>query len=574
MPRWVPWLVLAAGLAALLYFAVGPGGDPPPVDPLGLEEFGRPGGGGQPGLAPGPGRPPGPEAGPETRPGADDPGPPERPARPALLVKGVVLASPGRRPLPGAEVWLEAAAECGGIPARLRAPADEAFEGPAPRTPLASARADAEGRFELRLEAADPLPALDVYARAEGHVPAVACRVSGERPVEVLLAPGHVLKGRVVAPGSHPVVGVQVYAVPAEATPHTLAHAAHAVSDERGEFTLGAVAAGAVQVVAHHEAYMPYRGPPLDPAVAAWHELVLVPALRLTLHLRSADGRAIENPVVHWRTRGPRPQGDLRLLVARPVGPEGMEHSELECAPVKLPCDAREAELEVKADGCAPWRPSAPLRLPAEGGQEALEAILTRDASLAALHLSFEDATGAPLRYDQLGAVPRITRLDGLAVPSGVRVDAEERLSLRDLPAGPWRVRVHAPGHAPAAAEVELAPGEEREERLALGEPARLKVRFRLGFASETPVRVWFVVLQDGQPVPLFPADGRRDDDTAEGGAVETGDASGGEGRLFTGLGAGAYAIEVRTEGLRPVRREVVLRPGETVEVEVEVERS
>lgn len=565
MRRVVPWLLLLAAAGVVLGVLLRPGQDFQEfASPESLEEFGRTDGEGRPTLAPGPGRP---EPRPATGPSAAG-APVAPPIDRGIVYRGRVLSSQGSRPLAGAEVWLEPAqSPCGAIPRAFEAPVDEALQGSAPAVALARARCDAQGRFELSAGAQTP-PEVDLLAWAAQHTAGVACRVTPDREVEIVLTPAHVLRGRVSSQRGDPVAGVSLYAVPADTTPKTLAHAAHSISDEQGNYVLGGVAAGSVHIVAHHPLYMPHRSPALDPVLGRAHDIVLVPALRLTLHLRSEDGRNIENPVLHWRTRGQPPQSDLRMLIVRALGPEGMERSELEAMPVKLPCSQREVDLELKADGYAPWRSAQPLRLPPEGGSLTQSVTLERDDTVAALHLRFEDDQGMSLSYAELGAVPYPTRLDGMAIPSGIVVESRETLTFPSLPAGPWRIQVHCARYAPAAIEVELVAGSTREERVVLREPARLRLSFRHTFLSEQPVLVRFVLLKDGRPVPVFPESGALGTRESEVGVQEAG-----TGHVFTGLAEGTHVVEVRTPGLAATRQEVRLRAGEVEELEIEVQR-
>ena len=106
------------------------------------------------------------------------------------------------------------------------------------------------------------------------------------------------------------------------------------------------------------------------------------------------------------------------------------------------------------------------------------------------------------------------------------------------------------------------------EKRAVIGPPAKLSVRFVAGEA----LTVHFRITQDGRPVLAFP-EGK---ETAQptGDAPEPLTAEGtGSALVLSGLGAGSYVVEVTSEELVATARSVRLTPGETEEVEIEVQR-
>jgi hypothetical protein len=569
-------LALALGLGALLFLQR----DDAPTGGGGPRDLGeRPRGGGEaPSLEAGTDL-----ASPRVPRGTDDPAANGRPApsesTARLVAAGVVLASDTGRPVPGARVWAEPHQEpCPRGPddlAALRGEDAIRIVQSGRVLDLSGLRAvtDADGRFELRWTSAQGGPPdlgdLDLFAVAKGHAPAVACAPPEGREVVLTLPRALPLGGTVRGPREEPVAEARVGARPAPGLSTTLGHVATAVTGETGDYVLDGLLAGAVVVTVDHPAYMPHQSAPVDPASRPRYDVRLVPALRLTLHLRSEDGRDIVNPVVAWATDGQPPRSELLMPGTTPEGPRDAERSRLLLDPLRLPCDRRRATLEVKADGYAPWRSAQPLELPAEGGEEEMEVVLRRDDSLASLRVAFENERGEPLPYAALGAVPHIGRLDGMALPSGIVLEAAETLWFPSLPAGPWRIGVTSADYAPASVQVELRAGATEEQLVTLLPPAKLKITFTHAFPSEAPVRVRFRLLKDGVPQDLFPEGGTvASENPAEGGAEASGN-----GTVFGGLGAGAHVIEVVTEGLRPLRHTVDLRTGDTTEVELEVER-
>jgi len=98
--------------------------------------------------------------------------------------------------------------------------------------------------------------------------------------------------------------------------------------------------------------------------------------------------------------------------------------------------------------------------------------------------------------------------------------------------------------------------------------PAKLRIRF---VAAEALV-VHFRITQDGETVLAFPEGQDVAQPTGETPETLTA-AGGGKGLVLSGLGAGSFGIEVTSADLVASSATVRLTPGETEEVEIEVQR-
>ncbi len=172
--------------------------------------------------------------------------PRELPVRIVLQATASVAGStvdPDGQPVPGALV--------------LVLPSDPVHAGGEERPQ--QARSDESGRF--RIEGIRP-GSFEIRATAAGRQEARLAGLEAEagrdlQDVEVVLAPGAVLSGRVLSPAGQPVPGAEVSLLPEGATAPSLLSAAAALSDEEGRYRLEGLSPGTHAVRAGHEEYRP-----------------------------------------------------------------------------------------------------------------------------------------------------------------------------------------------------------------------------------------------------------------------------------------------------------------------------
>jgi hypothetical protein len=427
---------------------------------------------------------------------------------------------------------------------------------------------DAEGRFAFDAEEPEvPRPgAMDLFVKARGHVGTIVCAAPHERTLEVRLARGLVMRCRVADPQARPVVKAEVVAKPGPETPNVPGHAASGWTDERGEVVLDEFLTGDLLVTVDHPWFMPQTTGPYDPARDTDVTFTLTPALRATFRVRSDDGRPVKNATVHWRTGGSAPKNELRLLTCQTIETKGEAGSEVECEPVRIPCDAPEVALEVRADNYAPWRLERE-RLPPEGGERAFDVVLAGDANLGSVRVILEDERAQPVPFrESRSEVAAVQRMDGMPVPTGFVVETGEELRLPALPAGPYRIAIRGPRFAPLEVDATAVAGRESEVRATVRPPAKLRVKFR----SAQPVLVVFGLTQNGRPVVAIP-EGIPAERT-EDGVREPVYSAGEQGLLLSGLATGTYVVEVRSQEVHAPATSVRLQEGETEEVEIDVQ--
>jgi hypothetical protein len=424
-----------------------------------------------------------------------------------------------------------------------------------------------DGRFVWRVEpagvAAEGL--YDVFVAAPGHVGQVLCRPRTGEEVTLRLRKALAMPVQVTDRVGRAVEGAALVLAPAPGTPAVPGHGGEGVTDKDGRATIDGLLPGGVTLTVDHPEFMPQRLEPLDPDARTEVLVRLAPALRLSFEIRSDDGSEIRNPTLAWETSGATPHRDLVLLGATPSGPPGAPLSEVRTEAVRVPCDHRDVRLEIKADGFEAWQPPAEP-LPPEGGERTVIVSLQRDTSLASLTVRFEDQDGTSLDYAGMRPVPSIVRLDGQGMRSGIVVETAEALRFPALPAGPYRIGVRSPRHAPVETDVTVVAGEANTATVRVGPPARLRVRF---MAPQT-VLVRFRLLQEGRVVPAFPEGATGPIAPGEEGAP-TSVTAGAEGAVFSGLPGGPVTIEVTSPELVAGPRTVTLRLGETTEVEIDV---
>jgi hypothetical protein len=220
--------------------------------------------------------------------------------------------------------------------------------------------------------------------------------------------------------------------------------------------------------------------------------------------------------------------------------------------------------LQIRADGYATWR-SDPLRLPAEGGEKTFDVTLTGDLATGAAKISLEDDIGEKVSFVGAEVQTVIQRTDPGARASAYVLMQAEDLTITDLPAGAYRIRMVSRQFAPAQVDIVVTVGQTTESLVRVRPPAKVRVRFYA--PEETLVR--FRLTQDGRTSVGVP------DGTFHRGTDEkTGEpvlAAGADGILLSGLATGAYTVEVLSEDLAAPPTVVHLVEGDTREVEIHV---
>ncbi len=463
---------------------------------------------------------------------------------------GAVLDAVSKAPIPGALIWAE--------PPGRRCPRLPSSKDDKAHAQTSSGK---DGRFTLSMQGARNWAPHDLFASAKGYVVEVHCAQSQSSDVTFLMRRALQQKVRVTDLHSRPIAGAKLEITPADGTPALPGHAGYGRSDRNGDAEIDGLIPGEVMLEADHPLFMPTAVGPFDPATSDEIEIKLAPALRLTLVIRSDDGSDIKNPTLAWTTNGTPPHRGLKLLQTSPTNEDS--RAEVKAVPVRIPCDHRTVQLEVKADGFEPWVPEAEP-LPVEGGERELIASLRRDLSLGSLTVRFEDNAGNAVNYREMRPAPNITRLDRQPISGGIVLETAETLNFPAMPQGPYRIDVVSPGYAPASVEVTVRAGEKTEAVCRLEQPAKLKINF---VASER-VTVRFRLMKDGRIVPAFP-EGQPPNPNESGTpplAIQ-----GNEGTVFTGLPSGPIVIRVTNADLVAAPRTVQLRAGETTETEIQV---
>ncbi len=486
------------------------------------------------------------------------------------FLEGVVVDARTNEPISGAGIFVEPSQQpCPRLPNDLRWRLRDVelvrkLKKPNARI-ISSTVTGADGRFRWMTQRESLGFTLDFFVIAPGYVTGILCRPDAGSDLTIRLQPALKFGVRVTDHHGRPVEGAVVVVRPGEETKGELGHAGIAVTDKQGRCEIDGLMPGDIEVTGDHPAYMPVTEGPLDPANQNEIELRLPPAMRLTFQLRSDDASEIKNPTLRWVTDGNPPHEDLLILPVKGSGPPAAPLSEVKSQAVRIPCDHRNVQLELKADGFEAWRPPAEP-LPAEGGEKDIIAVLVRDTSLASLRLKFKDADGKAVSYADMKGVPGITRMDGKD-PGSVVIEGGQTLFFPALPAGPYRIAVRSPDHAPVAEDVDVVAGEANEVAVTLRPPAKLKVVFR----STEPITVRFRLRRSGRILPAFPVGGTSGTEAATG--MQPLVAQGAEGATFTGMDAGPVTIDVTDPTLAAEARTVQLREGETTEVEIDVRK-
>lgn len=491
------------------------------------------------------------------------------PAEDVVVLAGSVIDARTRDPVAGAAIRLEPA----GVPCPRMPSHDPAADNPLESVDDAANVVDAmtadDGRFEIVRPAGAPLAGpQDLFVMKRGYVTACVCHATGTELV-VRMQPGARLTGRVLTTAGHPIEGAQVAAAPPAGQPRIPGLVAADATDREGGFGLDGLSGEAVLVTADHPRFMPRTVGPRKPGDPSPFDIRLVPAYRVTFQLRTDDGEPVKNPTIRWVTDGSPPAEDLRILKGSPSGPPARRDSEMTTETLRIPCDRRVVDLEIKSDGYLPWSVKAEP-LPPDGGARTYPVLLERDMTVGALRIQLEDKEGAPLSFTASRA--EVTGLTWMGpreqMPTSFVLQATDVLDMPSMRAGPYRLEVQSPAFAPVGLDVTVVAGQTVTKTLVVGPPAKLAVRF---LAAER-MTVRFRITQGGRVVRAYPEGKEALPPTSEGEAPLSAE-GGGETLLLSGLGEGTYVIEVTSAELAATTQSVTLRAGETEEVEIEVQR-
>jgi hypothetical protein len=423
-------------------------------------------------------------------------------------------------------------------------------------------RTDAEGILAIP-EAGQDAGREDVYAHAAGYVIGTTCGALVPGEVTVRLKKGLTLRGKVTDPRGKRLSGGYVTAEPGEGTPAVAGHVGRSGTDDKGQFAIDGLLAGALKVTVHAPGHWPLTVPAEDPTDDRERTYVLQPAYTFKFRLRTNDGREIVNPTLQANAPLAKPPfqhlGILKLLDDKTAEGSLTEG-------VMVPAALGTVALEIKSEGYAAWRaPTQPV--PPEGGEITIPVVLDRDSGQGGLRFTFEDERGKRLKYTELRALPpTIMALERQDLAGGIVYELREDLRFPSLPPGKYRFGIRAFAYAPQTIDTVVVGGVESEFRVAFRAAARLRVKF----TAPTARMVRFQITQNGRPVPALP----ETEAPKEAETPLTEDptlSAGAEGALLGGLASGTYVIEVLSEDLLPSRTSVTVREGETEEVEIRV---
>ncbi len=480
--------------------------------------------------------------------------------KPTVWFQGVVVDAQTGRGVPGALLLVELHRE----PCPRFAAPSSGFDKPV--RPIARAKAtDANGAFEVLgpKEFADG--EYDLFVTADGYVTTVVC-LPGREELTITLARALQMKGRVTDPHSRPIEGATIKGGPAQDLPLVPGSVGEAVSDREGRFVIDGLAKAAVVLEVDHPHYMPSKTGPLVPGSNVEHEIQLAPAFRASFEIRTADGEDIANTTLQWGVPGDPESSRVQLLTGAYTGPPARPKSEMKSEVVRIPVSYERVDLEIKADGYAPWRATGEP-LPADGGERVYQVELARDATVGSLRIKLVDEEGAEINYMEMQGVPSVMWLGQGVMRQAFVIQGGEDLYFPALPAGPYRIGVRSAAYGPGIVETKVVPRQKTEVEMKLGPPAKVRVRF----TARERVVVQFRFLFEGRVVHAFPEKAIEAPEGMDADA-ESLHADSEGGLLVTGLGAGRHVLEVTSPNLVPLTRVVDLTPGETAELEIEVQ--
>jgi hypothetical protein len=436
----------------------------------------------------------------------------------------------------------------------------------------AAASTNEEGAFAIPWDLADVRA--DLFARRAGFVLACECRIAPGTGVTIRLRRGDEIRGVVVRGDGRAVAGALVSCRPAPGTPLLPGHADMARTDEEGRFALTGLVPGPVLVSADHPKFVPATLPAMEPGRKDLR-IVLVPAFLASFEITTDDAKEPDAPSLAWKTTGVPPRSDLLLLekhdwgvelATPPALPEGEGATRYE--PVRVPCDRPDVTFELKAVGYETWT-AGPEPLPVDGGEKTYPVLLRRDASLGVLRLVFEDREGRPVSVLASKSEASTMRRDRQTIPGGVVMRPGDLLEYPALPHGPYLILVRSPLHAPALVSVDVPAGRTTEQKVVLGPPAKLRVKFT---APEATI-VRFRLLLGKDPVHPFPENTTVAQETGDDAKADPVLHAGAEGIVLSGLAAGRYGFEILNPDLFAPPTAVDAVEGETREVEVALQR-
>jgi hypothetical protein len=515
---------------------------------------------------------------PPERPQETDPTPPAPPPETdVLLVSGLVLDAESGDPIAGALVSVERMRAPCPRPPRISLPPEgtvpEGHGNPANEL-LIHARTDGEGRFRITQRDRDKdTGAMDLFVLAPGHVAYCGCGVNAGADVTVRLQAGGSITGTVRDLLGRPVGGATVRAQPA---PPALPHPGNSVltlSNEQGVFKLDGLTRESLIVQVDHPLYMPYASEVLAPDAQSPHAVTLVPAWSLRFRLETNDGQPARNPTLEWQAGTDTLQAAQGLQLLQPSQLADSERVDVKWKyrPVRIPANTQRVDLRLRADGYKAWETKGEP-VPPEGGTHTFPVFLERDDSQGTLRIALFNQEEQPLSYAASGARLGIAWLGAPEdAPTSFVMQPQEILTIPGIRAGRYRFTIFTGGFAPARFETEIRAGEATEERVTLGPPARLRVRFHATGAERVVVR--FLVKKDGIPVHAFPVDaaGAEGQAALPGGVPPLHAPPGDSGLLLTGLGEGRHTIEVTSPDLVATSQSVDLVLGDIREIEIDV---
>jgi hypothetical protein len=345
---------------------------------------------------------------------------------------------------------------------------------------------------------------------------------------------------------------------------------------------------GPFDLIVTHPKYMPES----RLGVAAGKQnltIELRPAFLVTFRVTTENRVAPETPNVLWTVPGSPPWTGVEALRDRgledlvPVNGDSVERSvdavagTFTYAPIRIPAGRPSATFAVKALGMEPWT-SPPVDVPAEGGATTIDVPLRRDPNVGDAKISLETRDHQKLSFSaERCRVPTggILRKDSRSGGTVVIQSDGDNVALKSVLAGPYRVTIISPLHAPAVVDVDVPPGGVGEAVATLGPPAKLRIKATAPEATVISVR-----LRQGNdilnPYPDIGQKPRAPDSADEPEQdMEAGDtqalSAGGEGVVVTGLPAGRVSLEVLSVEWTAPPTSVDLVEGETKEVELTV---
>jgi protocatechuate 3,4-dioxygenase beta subunit len=458
------------------------------------------------------------------------------------------IVDTGRRPVPGAELWLTE--EAGGTGSDAPSVA-----GVRPGRDAPDATSDAEGRFSVGLV---PGRAMSIHVKAAGLAPLLVRGVRvdrghgdrGDEPVDLgtlVLAPGGAIEG-IVTVGGEPAAGAGVWLDPSLEPPSPSREQAlqesppDAVVDERGRFRVDDLEQGrGLNLLVAREGLLPGWMLGVEAGSGRAVEVELQAAASVSGRVVTEDGSGVAGARVDLRAAAP-PGGTLDADLLVP----GLSGSASTDDRGRFTIAGLGAGAAVVEAGAAGYRPSEPERVEVGAGAavDGLELVLGHGATLEG---RVDDSDGRPIEGVRL-SVGRVS----------TRTDADGRYRLQGLAEGAQSVALEHASFGRQLYDVDVRPPvSTRDFTLAGGLPVEGRVVDPAGY----PVEGAEIVLRSAGPqTPAIyrAVAGPGGRFSIAGVAAATYDVE---------AGASGYATTVRRSGLRvrgaPVRDlELVLEPG------------